>query len=270
MAKRPVRPHHDRPREPGADSAQPSDVRIIGGTFRGRRLLYGGQLRTRPMKDRVREAVFNLLGTAVAGKHAVDLFAGTGALGIEALSRGAASATFIEQHFPTADVLLQNLRMLKVEDRCQIITGNAFLWAQRGFASGGRPWVVLLSPLRLLRGASRRHAAVHWHAPRLRPGGKPVGGRIRRTLRPGHAPRPHPMGCPPLSASGRRAAGVVVKPQPVAAVAWRCRYRSPACFPQTAPPRRSPSWVLVFRFSYFSQSSDNTPFIRSLQTSDLN
>ena len=98
------------------------------------------------MKDRVREAVFNLLGTAVAGKHAVDLFAGTGALGIEALSRGAASATFIEQHFPTADVLLQNLRMLKVEDRCQIITGNAFLWAQRGFASGGRPWVVFCSP----------------------------------------------------------------------------------------------------------------------------
>lgn len=146
MAKRPVRPHHDRPREPGADAAQPSDVRIIGGTFRGRRLLYGGQLRTRPMKDRVREAVFNLVGSAAAGKHAVDLFAGTGALGIEALSRGAESATFIEQHFPTAGVLRQNLQMLEVENRCQIITGNTFLWAQRGFESGGRPWLVFCSP----------------------------------------------------------------------------------------------------------------------------
>jgi 16S rRNA (guanine966-N2)-methyltransferase len=146
MAKRPLRPDSSRPRDVGGDAAQPSDVRIIGGDFRGRKLLYGGQLRTRPMKDRVREAVFNLVGTAVKGQHAVDLFAGTGALGLEALSRGAASATFFEQHFPTADVLRQNARLLGVEDRCVIVPGNTFLWIQRGFESYGRPWLIFCSP----------------------------------------------------------------------------------------------------------------------------
>ena len=77
-------------------------MRIIGGKFRGRKLEYSGDLRTRPMKDRVREALFNLLGNAVEGKIAIDLFAGTGALGLEALSRGASRAVFIERHRPTA------------------------------------------------------------------------------------------------------------------------------------------------------------------------
>ena len=54
-------------------------LRIIGGSLRGRRLQYTGDLRTRPMKDRVRESVFNLIGPAVVGSHAIDLFAGTGA-----------------------------------------------------------------------------------------------------------------------------------------------------------------------------------------------
>src|SRR5271165_4697735 len=77
-------------------------VRIIGGKFRRRKLEYSGDLRTRPMKDRVREALFNLLGTAVEGKLAIDLFAGTGALALEAISREATRAIFIERHQPTA------------------------------------------------------------------------------------------------------------------------------------------------------------------------
>src|SRR5262245_47435808 len=72
--------------------------RIIGGTLRGRKLLFAGDARTRPMKDRVREALFNLLADAVRGKHAIDLFAGTGALGLEAISRGASGATLVERH----------------------------------------------------------------------------------------------------------------------------------------------------------------------------
>src|SRR5919199_1250279 len=76
-------------------------LRIIGGTLRGRKIKYSGDVRTRPMKDRVREAVFNLLGPQVSGSHAIDLFAGTGALGFEAISRGALRATFIERHYPT-------------------------------------------------------------------------------------------------------------------------------------------------------------------------
>lgn len=120
--------------------------RIIGGRMRGRKLLYSGDLRTRPMKDRVREALFNLLGTGVAGAHAIDLFAGTGALGLEAISRGAARATFIEQHFPTADLIRQNLTALEVTEPCHIVPGNTFIWAKRKPVLGEQPWVVFCSP----------------------------------------------------------------------------------------------------------------------------
>jgi len=92
----------------------PVGVRIIGGSFRGRKLEYSGDLRTRPMKDRVREALFNLLSNAVKGKVAIDLFAGTGALALEALSRGASRAVFIERHRPTAQAILRNSATLGV------------------------------------------------------------------------------------------------------------------------------------------------------------
>src|SRR5262245_38574425 len=103
-------------------------LRIIGGSLRGRKLAYSGDMRTRPMKDRVREAVFNLLGTSVAGSHAIDLFAGTGALGLEALSRGATRATFIERHFPTARLIEQSIATFGVADRATVVFGDAFGW----------------------------------------------------------------------------------------------------------------------------------------------
>jgi 16S rRNA (guanine966-N2)-methyltransferase len=120
-------------------------VRIIGGRFRGRKLLYSGDLRTRPMKDRLREAIFNLLGNAVAGAHALDLFAGTGALGLEALSRGAARATFFEQHFPTAELIRQNIASLEVEECSEIIPGNVFLQSRTADLTP-QPWIVFCSP----------------------------------------------------------------------------------------------------------------------------
>ena len=98
------------------------------------------------MKDRVREAVFNLLGPRVVGTHAVDLFAGTGALGLEALSRGAVRATFIEQHFPTAKTLLQNIASLGVESICRVEAGSTFAWFRRGPELGTEPWLVFASP----------------------------------------------------------------------------------------------------------------------------
>jgi 16S rRNA (guanine966-N2)-methyltransferase len=124
----------------------PVGLRIIGGTLRGRGLRYSGDPAVRPMKDRVREAVFNLVGPSVAGKHALDLFAGTGALGLEALSRGAARATFIEQHFPTARILEENIAALGVQDRAELIPGNVFLralWQQR---MSTLAWLVFSSP----------------------------------------------------------------------------------------------------------------------------
>ena len=98
------------------------------------------------MKDRVREALFNLLGPAVKGLHAIDLFAGTGALGLEAISRGAARATFVEQHFPTAAVVRQNAIQLDVASHCEVLAANTFIWAQRHTLSYAEPWVVFCSP----------------------------------------------------------------------------------------------------------------------------
>src|SRR4051812_30706451 len=123
-----------------------SDLRIVGGTLRGRKLLYSGDERTRPMKERVREAVFNLIGPRVVGAHAIDLFAGTGALGLEALSRGAETATLVEQHFPTADIIRQNVEVLGMAERAEVYSGNAFIWSQRQLQPLDRRWLVFCSP----------------------------------------------------------------------------------------------------------------------------
>jgi 16S rRNA (guanine966-N2)-methyltransferase len=101
------------------------------------------------MKERVREALFNLVGPAAKGTHAIDLFAGTGALGLEALSRGAARATFIERHFPTARIIERNIAALGVGDLSEVYAGDAFLWGRRRqdwSELGKRPWLVLCSP----------------------------------------------------------------------------------------------------------------------------
>jgi 16S rRNA (guanine(966)-N(2))-methyltransferase RsmD len=132
-------------------------VRIIGGEFRGRKLQYSGDVRTRPMKDRSREALFSRLGKAVQGKLAVDLFAGTGALGLEAVSRGAAGAVFIEQHGPTARAIGQSAATLDIEDRVQVIIADTFhcnkQGAERFLAArkeldpqGTSAWLVFCSP----------------------------------------------------------------------------------------------------------------------------
>lgn len=101
------------------------------------------------MKERVREALFNLVGPAVKGMHAIDLFAGTGALGLEALSRGAARSTFIERHFPTARIIEQNIAALHVGDISDVYAGDTFLWPRRQkdwSELDKRPWLVLCSP----------------------------------------------------------------------------------------------------------------------------
>jgi 16S rRNA (guanine966-N2)-methyltransferase len=131
--------------------ARDSEVRIIGGTFRGRRLQYHGDQVVRPMKHRTREAIFNLVSTECAGVHAIDLFAGTGALGLEALSRGAARATFIEKHVPSARIVEQNIRSLEVQDRATLLVTSAFLWGKRDLPHAAtvdsKPsWLIFCSP----------------------------------------------------------------------------------------------------------------------------
>src|SRR5262245_42393338 len=121
-------------------------LRISGGSLRGRKLQYSGDIRTRPMKDRVREAVFNLIGPGVVGTHAIDLFAGTGALGLEAISRGAARATLIERHLPTLELVKQNSAALGVSERATPVFGDAFLWTNAFVPVDQTPLVVFCSP----------------------------------------------------------------------------------------------------------------------------
>ena len=120
------RPSRKKRRTP--DDSASAALRIVGGRLRGRTIRYSGDPRTRPMKERVRESVFNLVGPAVVGKHAIDLFAGTGALGLEALSRGAVGATFIERHAPSVRLLEENVAALGVREQSEGVFGDAFLW----------------------------------------------------------------------------------------------------------------------------------------------
>jgi 16S rRNA (guanine966-N2)-methyltransferase len=128
------------------DSEPVVGLRIIGGTLRRRTLKYSGDPRTRPMKDRVREAVFNLLGPSVGGSHAIDLFAGTGALGLEAISRGAAHATFIERHFPTTQLIEQNAAAIGVADQVKVVFGDAFRWSDGYEVGNAEILTVFCSP----------------------------------------------------------------------------------------------------------------------------
>lgn len=118
-------------------------MRIIAGAHRGRRIQAPPGKGTRPMLDRVREALFSTLAPWLPEAHVLDLFAGSGSLGLEALSRGARSARFVERDPDTARLLADNLALLGEEARGEVHTGDAL--APGGW--GGRaPDVVLFDP----------------------------------------------------------------------------------------------------------------------------
>jgi 16S rRNA (guanine966-N2)-methyltransferase len=100
-------------------------MRVIAGKFRSRVLKSPGKLRLRPTSDRLRETLFNILGPAVEDSLFVDLYAGTGAIGIEAISRGAREAIFIESHPATARLIRANLAALKIDSGVEVIEAAA-------------------------------------------------------------------------------------------------------------------------------------------------
>jgi 16S rRNA (guanine966-N2)-methyltransferase len=100
-------------------------MRVIAGKFRSRVLKGPGKLRLRPTSDRLRETLFNILGPSVEDSLFVDLYAGTGAIGIEAISRGARETVFVESHAATARLLQQNLTALGIRDGAELIEADA-------------------------------------------------------------------------------------------------------------------------------------------------
>ena len=119
-------------------------MRIVSGTLGGRVLHTPHGAATRPTSEKVRQAIFNIL-PPIDGLEVLDLFAGSGALGIEALSRGAAHATFVDAAKPALAAIRGNLRELGVEDRATVLAGDAVALAARH--APRTPWgLVLVDP----------------------------------------------------------------------------------------------------------------------------
>lgn len=125
-------------------------LRIVGGKFRGRLVEYSGDPVTRPMKDNIREALFNLVGGWVSGKVVLDLFAGTGAIALEAISRGAAKAYLIERHIPTVRIIKENVQSLDPELPVEVTSSDTFFWVRQFLKKPDgipkEPWVVFCCP----------------------------------------------------------------------------------------------------------------------------
>jgi 16S rRNA (guanine(966)-N(2))-methyltransferase RsmD len=100
-------------------------MRIVAGQARGRKLVAPSGRDVRPTSDRVREALFSSLGAVVEGARVLDLFAGSGALGLEALSRGAASAVFVDSSVRALDAVRRNLEATGFAERAQVVRGDA-------------------------------------------------------------------------------------------------------------------------------------------------
>ncbi len=140
-------------------------VRIIAGLWRGRRLPVADVAGLRPSGDRVRETLFNWLQPRLPGARCLDLFAGTGALGFEAVSRGAAHATLIERDPRALAALRKAVEVLDAGDRIEIVAADALQWLSRTearydlifvdppFGSGLRDQAVGLLPDRMSPGA---------------------------------------------------------------------------------------------------------------------
>jgi 16S rRNA (guanine966-N2)-methyltransferase len=109
-------------------------VRVIGGEFRSRRLKSLPGLETRPTPDRLRETLFNVLAPRLADSVFMDIYAGTGAVGIEALSRGARRCVFIEKNRRAAEVIHENLATLGLAGRAEVFTSKAAIVLERARA----------------------------------------------------------------------------------------------------------------------------------------
>jgi 16S rRNA (guanine966-N2)-methyltransferase len=136
----PMKSRRENHRDAGGQGA----VRIIGGQWRGTRLPVADAAGLRPTADRVRETLFNWLQADLAGARVLDLFAGSGALGLEAVSRGAREAVLVEQDPRLAESLRSVVARLQAGDRVEVVRANALEWLRAPLH--GRFDLLLLDP----------------------------------------------------------------------------------------------------------------------------
>ncbi len=120
-------------------------VRIIAGEFGGRKIDAPDRSSTHAMSERVRGALFNSLGDAVAGKRVLDAFAGSGSVGIEALSRGARSVVFVEKDRIASKIISKNITTLGVEDRAQVAHMSVSRWASTSYTKKAEKFDIIFA-----------------------------------------------------------------------------------------------------------------------------
>jgi 16S rRNA (guanine966-N2)-methyltransferase len=119
------------------------NMRVTGGIGRGRRLKVPAGSRVRPTSDKVKQALFNILGKRTEGAVFLDLFAGAGGIGIEALSRGAARVTFVDASRDSSKVIKQNIEQMDFKDRAEVMPAKAEAFLKKQF---GKYDIVFLDP----------------------------------------------------------------------------------------------------------------------------
>jgi 16S rRNA (guanine966-N2)-methyltransferase len=126
-------------------------MRIIAGEFRGRTLLPPPSQVTRPVTDRVKQSVFDILTPVIADANVYDCFAGTGSMGLECLSRGASCVTFFETDRGAVERLRRNIQTLGADARSTVVSTNLFRWFADPKSRGGASLVFLDPPYRFVR-----------------------------------------------------------------------------------------------------------------------
>ncbi len=122
-------------------------VRIIAGKYGSVRIHSPGGRNVRPTTDRVREAIFSILGEDVVGVSVLDLFAGSGAMGLEALSRGASKAIFVEKSKKAASVIFRNIKDLGIEREVfEVVICDSLDYLKKAFRKGNRYGLVFIDP----------------------------------------------------------------------------------------------------------------------------
>src|SRR5262249_50682920 len=122
-----------------------TQLRIVAGSLRGRKLTCSVNPHLRPTPHRVREALFSILGDAIPDRPFCDIFAGTGVVGLEALSRGASSTTFIERDFPLMKDIQRHVKAFGLADQVELLRTDAYHWAER-WQAPERPVNLFISP----------------------------------------------------------------------------------------------------------------------------
>ncbi len=125
---------------------QRTEVRIVAGSLRGRKLACAVHSGLRPTPQMVREACFSILGNAIPDRLFVDVFSGTGVVGMEAISRGARQTVFVEKDPRSSATIEQYLQRFGIAPRAQVFKTDAYRWAERWILPTREPINVFLSP----------------------------------------------------------------------------------------------------------------------------